>query len=492
MRRISGLQCYPSSVSETTKLQVGVFAGGEISAATGGWLTIENPFDHTIVGEAPDGNHEDVDRAVRAAREAFDRGPWPRLTPAERAVWIDRLADEIEARGAGTADLITAEIGQPISLARGMNAIRPVQHLRYYARMARELHVEQERQNVDREGSSLHLRQPLGVAALIVPWNHPQSSTTLKLGPALAAGCTVVIKPAAESPLDIFNLAAASQAIGLPPGVINIVTGGRETGRALVAHPGVDKVAFTGSTAAGRHIAAAAGQRLIPATLELGGKSAAIVLDDADLDQVMTSLRYASFGNTGQNCVSLSRILVPAHQHDGVVDRLVELARSLSMGDPKDPATEVGPLVSAVALARVSAMVDRAVAAGATVLAGDTPAPNDGYFYAPRVITGAAADSEIAQHEIFGPAITVHAYADVDEAIRVANATSYGLGGAVFGADEDAVLAVARRVRTGSIGINGYRPDLGSPFGGVKDSGLGREFGPEAIENYRESTSIFR
>lgn len=475
------------------KIQEHLFAAGDyVDAVSPNVIDVENPFDRTVIGHAPDGGAEDVDRAVRAAREAFDHGPWPLMTPAERGDWIDRLADELEARAGETAAFVTDEIGQPISVARYMNGIRPVQHLRYYARLARELQVEQTRPNVDRDGASLHLRQPLGVAALIVPWNHPQSSTTLKVGPALAAGCTVVIKPAGESPLDIFNLAAATQAIGMPPGVINIVTGDRDTGRALVAHPGVDKVAFTGSSAAGRNIASVAGQRLIPVTLELGGKSAAVVLDDADLDHVIASLRISSFGNTGQNCNALTRVIAPASRYDSIVDALVDLARDLRVGDPKDDTTEIGPLVSERALTRVTGMVDQARAEGATVLAGDTPAPSDGYFYAPRIIVGADPESAIAQQEIFGPVVSVHPYADVDEAIRIANATRYGLAGAVFTADEQRGLEVARQVKTGSIGVNGYRPDLGSPYGGVRDSGLGREFGPEAIENYRESTSIFR
>ena len=477
---------------EATRIQERLFIAGDFADSTGSALIeVTNPYDRSPIGTAVDGTPEDVDRAVRAARAAFDDGPWPRLSPAERGEWMDRLADELEARAAETAAFVTDEIGQPIAVARFMNGIRPVQHLRYYARLARDLMVEEDRPNNDREGTSLHVRQPLGVAALIVPWNHPQSSTTLKLAPALAAGCTVVIKPAAESPLDIFVLAAAAQRIGFPEGVINIVTGGRETGQALVAHPDVDKVAFTGSTAAGRQIAAVAGQRLIPATLELGGKSAAIVLEDADLDQVLAGLRIASFGNTGQNCIALSRIVVPASREAEFTEGLVSLARDLRVGDPQDPATEIGPLVSERALARVTGMVDAAREAGATVLAGDTPAPTDGWFYAPRIITGADPASDIAQDEIFGPVVTVHPYRDVDDAVHIANATRYGLGGSVFSADEDAALTVARRVRTGSIGLNGYRPDLGSPFGGVRDSGLGREFGPEAIENYRESTSIF-
>jgi betaine-aldehyde dehydrogenase len=480
-------------VSETTIVSETVFAGGEFLAPTGtASLTVVNPFDETVIGHAPDGTAADVHRAVRAARDAFDHGPWPRLSPAERGEWMDRLADHLEERASEISSFVVDEIGQPVSVARFMNGIRPVQPLRDYARLARERHTEQERANVDRAGQSLHLRRPLGVAALIVPWNHPQSSTTLKLGPALAAGCTVVIKPAAESPLDIFALARAAQAIGLPPGVINIVPGGRETGQALVAHPDVDKVAFTGSTAAGRHIAAAAGSRLVPATLELGGKSAALLLEDADLSTVTASLRYASFGNSGQNCVSLSRVLAPASRYDEVVDAVVALARDLRVGDPKDAATEIGPLVSERALHRVTGMLDQARAEGATILAGDTPTPEHGWFYAPRVIVDAGVDSMIAQQEIFGPAISVHPYTDLDDAVRIANATRYGLAGAVFGGDEEQALAVARRVQTGSIGINGYAPDLGSPFGGTKDSGLGREFGPDAIENYRESTSIFR
>lgn len=480
-------------MSNVTTLSEGVFIGGKsLDALSSARLSVVNPADGSTVGSAPDSAPGDVDRAVRAARAAFDTGPWPKMTPAERGAWMDRLADHLEERAPEISALVTEEIGQPTSIARFMNGIRPVQHLRYYARLARELRVEEERANIDREGSSLHLRRPLGVAALIVPWNHPQSSTTLKLGPALAAGCTVVIKPAAESPLDIFAFARAAQAIGLPPGVINIVPGGRETGRALVSHPGVDKVAFTGSTAAGRSIAATAGERLVPTTLELGGKSAALLLEDADLSTVVESLRYAAFGNSGQNCVALSRVLVPTSRYDETVDALVALARDLRVGDPRQAGTEVGPLVSERAARRVCGMVEDARASGATVLAGDTPLPDRGCFVAPAVITGADIESPIAQHEIFGPVITVHRYAGTDEAVRMANATAYGLAGAVFGRDEDAALVAARHVRTGTIGVNGYRPDLGSPFGGTKDSGLGREFGPDAIENYRESVSVFR
>lgn len=470
-----------------------LFAGGEwLAPSSTAQLIVENPVDHSETGRAVDANAADVDAAVRAARDAFDRGPWPRMSPEERAGWMTRLADELEKRAEATSTLITAEIGQPVRVARPWGGVRPIAHLRFYAQMIRRPDIEEElRENMSRPGTSILRREPLGVAALIVPWNHPQASTTLKLAPALAAGCTVVIKPAPESPLDIFNMAEASLAIGMPPGVINIVTGGRETGRALVAHPGVDKVGFTGSSAAGREIAAQTVSRLKPVTLELGGKSAAILLAGADADEVMTSLRVASFENTGQTCALMARILTPRSRYDETVERLVALARDLRVGDPLDEETELGPLVSRRIHERVTGMVSRAESEGATLLAGDTPLPDTGYFVAPTIVTGADPDSEIAQEEIFGPVISVFAYDDVDDAVGLANNSRYGLAGAVFG-DPDEALSVARRVRTGSIGINGYRPDLNTPYGGYGDSGLGREFAIEGLRNYQETKSIWR
>lgn len=486
----------PTTPTTTTARSVSrdsIFAGGEwVTPSTSAEIVVESPVDLSEVGRAPDAIAADVDRAVRAAREAFDHGPWSRMAPAERADWLDKLADEMERRGLDTAELITAEIGQPISVSRPWASVRPITHLRYYAKVARRPDFEEEvRPNIHGDGNSIVRREPLGVAALIVPWNHPQASLTLKLGPALAAGCTVVIKPAAETALDVFAFAEASLAIGMPPGVINIVPGGRETGQALVAHPGIDKISFTGSAEAGRQIASAGGQRLIPVTLELGGKSAAIVLESADLDKAFTSLRHAIFDNSGQICAMMSRVLAPANMYDEVRDRLVALAGDLKVGDPHDESTELGPLVSGRIHERVSGMVDRARAAGATVLTGGQSLPDAGYFYAPTVITGAAEDSEIVQEEIFGPVVTLMPYTDVDDAVRIANDSHYGLAGAVYGA-EDEILGVARRIRTGSIGLNGYRPDFNTPYGGYKDSGLGREFGAEAVRNFQEVKSIWR
>ena len=287
-----------------------LFAGGEwLAPRSTARIEVENPYSRSIVGVAADGDAGDVDVAVRAAREAFDHGPWPRMSPDERATMLERLADELERRGADISDLVTDEIGQPTGMSRYVNGVMPAGQYRFFAGLIRTFPFEEERPNVAGPGTSLVRLEPLGVAGLIVPWNYPQSLLSAKLAPALAVGCTVVIKPAAETPLDALALAAAVEAVGFPPGVVNVVTGGRETGDALVKHPGVDKIAFTGSTAAGRIIARNCGERLIPVTLELGGKSAAIVLDDADLTSTMEGLRFTALMNSGQACVAQTRIL---------------------------------------------------------------------------------------------------------------------------------------------------------------------------------------
>ncbi|MGO2110782.1 MAG: aldehyde dehydrogenase family protein [Pseudoclavibacter sp.] len=484
--------------AETTTIAPGhivqerLFIGGEWVAPSGdAQLIVESPVDHREVGRAPDASADDVDRAVRAAREAFDAGPWPRMTAAERADVLDGFADELERRGVESSALVTAEIGQPVRLSRPWVAARPIAHLRYYAAMARSDGFEEEqRPNAHRDGTSTVQYEPLGVAALIVPWNHPHASLTLKLAPALAAGCTLVVKPASESPLDIAAFGEAAIAAGLPPGVLNLVPGGRETGRALVRHEGIDKIGFTGSSATGREIAAEGGRRLIPVTLELGGKSAAIVLPGADLEHVMSSLRGAAFDNTGQTCALMSRILAPAADFDRVRGALTDLAADLRIGDPTDEQTELGPLVSQRIHGRVTEMVGRAKAGGARVVETATSLPDQGYYVSPTIVSEVDPTSEIAQEEVFGPVVTVLPYDDVDDAVRLANATSYGLAGAVFG-DPDEANAVARRVRTGSIGINGYRPDLGTPYGGFANSGLGREFAIEGARNYQEVKSIW-
>lgn len=477
---------------DTLMHQDRIFIGGEWRVPqTDSTLRVESPVTQQEVGRTPHGSAADIDAAVKAARRAFDHGPWSRLSYQERADWLDKLADELESRAESISSIITTEIGQPIKVSRAWAGIRPLAHLRYYATIGRQMEQEENRPNVSREGTSIVRKEPIGVAGLIVPWNHPFASMTLKLAPALLAGVTVVIKPAPESPLDIYELASAAEAIGLPPGVINIVPGGRETGESLVGHSLVDKIAFTGSSATGRRIASVAGGRLAATTLELGGKSAAIILDSADLDAAIGALRVGSFENTGQTCALMSRVLAPEHLYPEVVDRLQALTHDLRVGDPLDEQTELGPLVSRRIYDRVSGMVENARRAGATIRAADEGIPERGYYYPPSVITDADPNSEIAQEEIFGPVVTVFPYSGQDEAVSLANNSRYGLAGAVFGEEQEA-LEVARRIRTGSIGINGYRPDLNHPYGGYKDSGLGREFAPEAVGNFQETKTIWR
>lgn len=470
-----------------------LYAGGRwIPVSSTTRITVRNPYDLTVVGTAPDGDAADIDAAVRAARDAFDRGPWPRLTPDERAGWMERLADELERRGRATAELVTAEMGQPLAMSTVLSGAVPAGHLRYYAGLIRSFEAEQVRPNVTFPGTSVVRSEPVGVAGLIVPWNYPQSLLSAKLAPALAVGCTVVIKPAGETPLDALALAEAVDAVGLPPGVVNVVTGGRETGEALVDHPGVDKIAFTGSTAAGRRIAARCGERLIPVTLELGGKSAAVVLDDADIESTLAELRSLSFMNSGQTCFLLSRVLVPRPRLAELTAGLAAVAESLRLGDPREATTDLGPLVSERIRARVRSLVDDGVARGARVVTGGRQLPDaPGFFYEPTVVTGVDQRDALAQEEVFGPVVMVSSYDSDDEAVALANDTVYGLGGAVFSADEERALTIARRIETGTIGVNGYRPDLGSPFGGYKASGLGRENGPEVLGNYLKTKSVF-
>jgi acyl-CoA reductase-like NAD-dependent aldehyde dehydrogenase len=478
----------------TTAIDSGhLYIDGRWASSTGNEIiTVTNPFSLNIVGQAPHANDADVDRAVRAARAAFDTGPWGRYTGAERADFLERIADQIDARGGELAGLVTEEIGQPIGLSTVMNAIAPAGTLRYYAQVARDMVEEQGRPLTFSAGQAVVRREPVGVAGLIVPWNYPQVLLMAKLAPALAAGCTVVVKPAEETPLDALLLAELIAAAGLPPGVVNVVTGGRDTGEALVRHPLVDKIAFTGSTEAGRHIARSCGELLRPVTLELGGKSAAVVLDDADFDQVMRVVRDRSFMNSGQTCFLLSRVLVPESQKERYYDGIVEVARSLRLGDPRDSAVDLGPLVSARIRDRVESFIAIGKTEGTLLTGGGRPPGlGEGYFVEPTVFAGCSPNGVIAQEEIFGPVVSLFTYRDDAEALALANNSRFGLGGAVLSADESRATAFARSMQTGTVGINSYDPDPAAPFGGYKDSGLGRENGPEAVDNYQRVKSIF-
>jgi acyl-CoA reductase-like NAD-dependent aldehyde dehydrogenase len=365
-------------------------------------------------------------------------------------------------------------------------------YYRYFAGLADELEAEVERSG---NGTRTVIRkEPVGVAALIVPWNGPQGSIAWKLAPALAAGCTAVVKPAPETSLDSYILAELVTEAGIPHGVVNIITGGREAGAALVSHPAIGKVAFTGSTVAGKKVALACAEGFKRVTLELGGKSAAVLLDDVDLDAFVPFVASACTPFSGQVCRALTRVLAPRSRYDEVVEAVVEAMRGLKVGDPLDPATRLGPLVSARQRARVENYIKSGQEQGAKLaLGGGRPAGFEtGYYVEPTVFRDADNDMRIAREEIFGPVLTVIPYKDDQDAIRICNDSDYGLGGAVFTSDTDRGFALARRIESGSVGVNHYALPIDAPFGGVKQSGIGRELGPEGLAAYLETKAIYR
>ena len=469
-----------------------LFIGGGWTAPAGtGTIEVLSPHTEEVVGRVPDGTPADIDTAVAAARRAFDHGPWPRMTPAERAEALGRLSDIYTLHQQEMAELVTEEMGSPISFSVFGQALLPQQVLQYYVDLASAFTWEEERPGV--LGPVTVTREPVGVVAAIYPWNVPQFTLMMKLAPALIAGCTVVAKPSPEAPLDAYLLAEWIEQAGLPDGVVNIVPGGRETGAHLVEHPGVDKVAFTGSTAAGRAIGAACGRLLRPVTLELGGKSAAIILEDADLSSTMEGFKLACLMNNGEACAAQTRILAPRSRYDEVADALAEMVSGLTVGDPADERTEIGPLVAARQRDRVEGYIRIGLDEGATLLAGGLDRPRDrGWYVAPTVFGEVGNDMRIAREEIFGPVLALLPYDDEEDAVRIANDSDYGLGGSVWTADVDHGVEVARRIRTGSCGVNLYVLDPNTPFGGYKDSGLGRELGPEGLAPYLEYKTIPR
>lgn len=446
-----------------------------------------------LVGSVPQGTEADVDLAVASARQAFsDPDGWRTWTPARRGVVLRDFAAALENRGPETARRVSLQNGMPLRLSSVIEATAPAMLLRYYADLV-ENRSEDRRQGVFGRQSILQ-RGPMGVVAAIVPWNLPQGLAFLKLAPALAAGCTVVLKPAPETVLDAFLMAEAAVDAGLPPGVLSVIPAGREVGAYLVEHPGVDKVSFTGSTAAGRRVAEVCGRMLRPVTLELGGKSAAILLDDVDFEQVADQFFGATMANSGQTCWLSTRVLIPRSRYESMVDSVADLVGSLHVGDPFDDATQVGPLVSAGQRARVESYIDKGMADGARVIVGGgRPGGLErGWFVEPTVFADVDPRTTIAREEIFGPVLAVIPYDDEDDAVAIANDSEYGLGGSVWSADPSRALDVASRVETGTVGINGYFPDPAIPMAGIKASGLGGgEMGPEAIHNYENVKSIY-
>jgi len=473
-----------------------LFIGGEwVRPRSPAVIEVHSASTGELIGRVPGGSEADVDAAVAAARQAFDDpAGWSQWEQAERGAALARLADELESRGEEIGRRVSAQNGMPIALSPTIEGMTPVGTIRYVVGLLADAPVEEE---VPRflGGKLIIRREPVGVVGAIVPWNYPQTLASFKYAPALAAGCTVVLKPSPETVLDSYVFADAVLAAGLPAGVINIVPGGRELGAYLVQHRDVDKVAFTGSTAAGRQIAEVCGRLLRPVSLELGGKSAGIVLDDADLDlaTIGQDLFAATLVNNGQTCYASTRILAPRSRYDEVVDMIAAFASSLPVGDALDPATLIGPLVSERQRDRVERYIAKGSSDGARlVVGGGRPAGLDaGWFVEPTVFADVDNASVIAQEEIFGPVLSVIGYTDTDDAIRLANESDYGLGGSVWTSDPERAADVYRRVRTGTMGINGFLPDPAGPWGGVKSSGIGRELGPGAVAAYQQLKTVY-
>lgn len=466
----------------------------------GRWIVSSSPDRLPVVdpatgeqwGSIPQISVADLDAAVAAARTAFDTGNWPRLRAADRAELLRRMADEVEKRAEQISVTNTLENGSPVAETAGA-AANAAGILRHVAGLADVLDAEDRRAFPAGQGETVVRRDPIGVCALIAPWNFPINLVVTKLAPALLAGCTVVIKPAETTPLSIRHVVEAAAAAGIPAGVVNLVTGDGRVGDALVRHPGIDKVAFTGSTAVGRRIAAACGELLRPVTLELGGKSAAIVLDDADLDAVSSVLIRSCMRNTGQTCYIATRILAPASRYDEVVEMVTRTVRSARQGDPFDPDTVFGPVANQRQWEVVRGFLDSAREEGARVTTGGHARTDRvGYFIEPTVLVDVTPEMRVAREEIFGPVVTVLRYEDLDEAIALANSTSFGLGGIVFGRDTARAQEVAERMDTGSVGINFFASNHAAPFGGRHESGLGVEYGVEGLMQYVTYKSIHR
>ncbi len=467
------------------------FIGGKfVPAAGSGTVEVVSPTTEEVIGRVPEATVADMDRAVAAARDAFDHGPWSTTAPAERADIMAAVSMEIMGRMDEFATLITKENGCPFTFSQMGQVFAATAVLDYFTGLARTFSFEELRDGM--LGPTLVRREPVGVCAGIIPWNVPLFITMLKLAPALASGSTIVLKPAPETPLDAYALAEILERSGLPEGVVNIVPADREVGEHLVRHPAIDKVSFTGSTAAGRKIGAICGEQLKRVTLELGGKSAAIMCDDVDLEAAIPQLMGAALMNNGQACVAQTRILAPRSRYEEIKDALASAVAAFTVGDPLDPATECGPLVAERQRQRVEGYIAKGREEGATlVVGGGRPAGFDkGFFVEPTLFADVDNSMTIAREEIFGPVLSLIPYDGDAEAVSIANDSDYGLSGSVWSTDLDRAVGIARQVRTGTYQVNMLAMDFGSPFGGFKSSGLGRELGPEGLAAFLEDKSI--
>jgi len=457
------------------------------AVAGSGSIAVVNPATGQTIAEVPRGGRAEIDAAVLAARSAFPA--WSATPVADRAAAVLRIRDGLKARHEELAQSITAEMGSPIAFARSVQLGMPMATSKGVAALAEDFAWSEE------IGNSLVVREPVGVVGAVTPWNYPLHQVVAKLAPALVAGCTVVLKPSEVAPLTAGALAVISAEAGLPAGVFNVVHGvGPEAGEALAAHPGVDMVSFTGSVAAGRRVQEVAAGTIKRVALELGGKSANIVLDDADLTKAVKIGLGNCFINGGQTCTAWTRLLVPESLHDEVVELAVSAAAKYTVGDPTDESTRIGPMSSATQRDRVESYIARGVEEGAELAVGGPGAPEgvpaEGAYVRPTIFSGVRSDMTIAQEEIFGPVLAIMPYGDVDEAVEIANATIYGLAGAVFAGSQERGIEVARRMRTGQVDVNGGQFNPVAPFGGYKQSGTGRELGRYGLEEFLEIKSI--
>ncbi len=462
------------------------YYGGAWQAPLGaGAIDVLSSATEAVVGRVPRGTSADVDRAVAAARDGFER--WSRVSVEDRAQWLEKLAAALKPRVPHVAEAITHEVGTALSYATKVQVEFPIMMIGMNARFLRNATFEEEL------GNSLVVKEPIGVVGCITPWNYPLHQVVCKIAPALAAGCAVVLKPAEIAPLSAAMLADAAHEIGLPSGVLNIVFGeGKVVGEAIVAHAGVDMVSFTGSLAAGRRVAAVAGDGIKKVCLELGGKSAFVVLDDAPFEKAIPAGVNNCMQNSGQTCSAWTRLLVPRSRHDEAVALATGALAKLTMGDPFDAATRLGPLASAAQRDRVLGYIEQGRSEGATLVAGGgRPADRPvGYFVEATIFANVDPAMTIAQEEIFGPVLSVIPYDTETDAVRIANESIYGLAGGVWSASKERSLAVARQLRTGQVDINGGRFNALAPFGGYKKSGVGREIGPLALHEFFQLKAI--
>ena len=464
-----------------------IYIGGEwVASASSNVTEVLNPATGELVGRTPSGVPADVDAAVAAARAAFES--WANTPPAERIALLDRVRDGLQARNDEIADLISDEMGSPRGFARLSQVGLGIKNFDFAARAMEEIAAEGE----ESIGPTLVIREPIGVVAAITPWNFPLHQISAKVAPALAAGCTVVLKASEVAPLSAFVLADLIDEAGFPPGVFNLVSGpGRTLGEHLVSHPDVDMVSFTGSTGAGRRIAQLAAPTLKKVALELGGKSANVVLDDADLESVIPVAVKQCYANSGQACASLSRLLVPRALLPEVERIATEAAREWTAGSPVDLKTKLGPLASPAQQQTVLGYIESGISEGARLLTGSTTPPiAPGAYVEATVFSDVTSDMTIAREEIFGPVLAIMPYDSEDEAIEIANAAEYGLSGGVWSADRGRAVAIARKIRTGQVVINGEPLNLRAPFGGYRQSGLGREYGRYGLEEFFEIKSL--